>query len=276
MDHISQRRIDFEQLGNIYSPAEGVARQDTIIGGIPCVWFYPEGSEVNKHLLIYLHGGAFFMGSAASHAAMVTHIAKYTGQRVLFIDYRRSPEHPFPAGLNDIVQVLEVLLQEGVDTYGMIGDSAGGNLTLVTQLQLRSKGIQGPQYSIVISPWTDLQCKNESYMRNATIDVVLAKPFLQDAAAIYADGHSLDEALLSPVNAKFDDFAPVLILCGTNEILEDDSRYLYQRLIESGVTASLVLFEGALHVWPQQDIYAADSERALRLIQSFISQYATK
>lgn len=276
MDHISQRRIDFEQLGNMYSPAENVVRQDTIIGGIPCVWFYPEGSAINKHLLIYIHGGAFFMGSVASHAAMVTHIARRTGQRVLFIDYRRSPEYPFPAGLHDIVQVLSVLLQEGMDTYGMIGDSAGGNLTLVTQLQLRSQGLQGPQYSIVISPWTDLQCKNESYTRNATIDPVLAKPFLQDAAAIYAGGHSLDEVLLSPVNARFDDFAPVLILCGTNEILEDDSRYLHQRLEQSGVAASLVLFEGEMHVWLQQDIHAAAGERALQLIQSFISQYATQ
>lgn len=203
---------------------------------------------------------------------MVSYIAQALNRKVLVIDYRLAPEHPFPAGINDCVAVIQQLGQP----FGIIGDSAGGNLTMATQLKLKAVNGPAPLYSIVISPWVDLTCSNESYIRNKIADTLLSREYLMEAAKSYAAGQELSAPLLSPVNAVFNDLAPVLIMCGTNEILEDDSVYLHKQLIQSGVNATLELFEGELHVWPFMDIHTKASRKALSNMARFVTEQTNK
>lgn len=272
MINLKEGRLGFDAIGNTYPVASQITREDFTVAGVPCALFTPLKSH-KKDMVIYIHGGAFIFGSIQSHAAMVSHITHALQRKVLMIDYRLAPEHPFPVGLNDCVTVIEVIGELYKDVcFGIIGDSAGGNLAVATQLKLKQNGKTAPQYSIVISPWVDLECKNPSYERNKVLDVILSQPYLVEASKLYSNGHALSFPLLSPVNGDFNEFAPMLILCGTHEILQDDSVILHQRLQEAGVAAEIKLFEGELHVWPFMDISSTSSQKALQDMAYFVDR----
>ncbi|MBT1707333.1 alpha/beta hydrolase [Fulvivirgaceae bacterium PWU5] len=276
MDHLKKARIGFEAIGNTYPVAENVTREDLRVAGVPCGLFTPPGAGEND-IVIYIHGGAFIYGAISSHAPLVSHIARAVERKVLVIDYRLAPEHPFPAGIEDCVAVITALGEQYPHaTIGIIGDSAGGNLILATTLVLKETNGLKLQYIIVISPWVDLECKNASYERNKTVDIILARPYLIEAANMYASGWDLAAPILSPVNGDFRGLSPVLILCGTHEILQDDSMNLHQKLLHDGVMAELKLFEGALHVWPFMNIHTVASQTALADMAEFVNRSIVK
>src|SRR5262245_13674313 len=128
MDNLKDARLGFESIGNTYAVAENTTLEDLTVAGVACRLFTPAGAG-EEDLAIYIHGGAFMYGSLTSHAPLVSHIAQAIGRKVLAIDYRLAPEHPFPAGIEDCVAVITaVALQYPNVTLGIIGDSAGGNI----------------------------------------------------------------------------------------------------------------------------------------------------
>lgn len=270
MNKFKEEREGFETIGNGYAVADKITRTDVNIAGIPCAWFSPDDAPEND-IVIYIHGGGFIYGSLKSHAPLVSHIARALNRRVLLIDYRLAPEHPYPAGIDDCVAVIKAIAAENPHvTFGIIGDSAGGNLSMSIQLLLKDADGPAARYTIVISPWTDLTCTNFSYERNKEVDIILSREYLKQCATMYAAGRDLSAPQLSPVNGKFEGLAPVLILCGTYEILEDDAVNLHKRLLECNVQAELILFERALHVWPFTDIQSDASQKALKEMRRFV------
>ncbi|SDE85658.1 Acetyl esterase/lipase [Dyadobacter soli] len=260
-------------LGNQYPPAENVRYESISIADVPCMWVRPEGAPVYE-VVAYIHGGAFIYGSFKSHTALVSHIASALNRSILMIDYRLAPEHPFPAGLNDCIAVITHFFTDNPGiTFGMVGDSAGGNLTIATQLGLKAAGGPMPHYSMVISPWADLECKNDSYTRNKLADTLLTREYLQWAAGLYAGNAGRADGLVSPVNADLRGLPPTLILCGTAEVLEDDSIHLHRRLLAAGVEAELILFEDEQHVWPFMDIHSKSSQKALADFAAFAHKH---
>lgn len=276
MENIEQQRTGFEAIGNTYPVAENVAQQEVTIAGVHCAWFIPPGA-VQQEIIFFIHGGGFIFGSIQSHAPMVSHFANALKRKVLAIDYRLAPEHPFPAGLNDCTAVIKEFTQQNTTVrFGIIGDSAGGNLVMTTQLKLKMENDVAAQYSIIISPWADLECKNPSYTRNKSVEQVLSQEYLMMAAKLYAGNTDLTIPLLSPVNADFKGWSPILIVCGTHEILEDDSIYLHKQLLKSGVDATLKLFTEQQHVWPFMDIDTAASREAITEIARFANRHSAR
>ncbi len=274
MEAVIEGRISFEQIGNNYPKAPHVNFENIIINDISCRWVKPDDAIENE-MLIYIHGGAFIYGSLQSHTAMVSHIALALKRNILMIDYRLAPEHPYPAALTDCVGVILKLSQENACIrYGIMGDSAGGGLSIATQLKLRDKGGPMPLYCIVISPWADLACKNESYNSNEFRDTILTREFLQWAADLYGGSHNLSEGLLSPVNANLAGLPPVMIVYGTVEILADDSIQLYQQFLKTGGTAELVSFDEEQHVWPFTDVHSSASQRVLEHFGAFAKKHS--
>jgi len=274
MINLNKGRTDFKAVGNTYPVAGNVTRINTTVAGVPCVWFIPDGAAEHE-IVIYIHGGALIFGSADSHAPMVSYIARELKRKVLVVEYRLAPEHPFPAGLSDCIAVVNAVSEQNPElSFGMIADSAGGNLTMATALILQETNGPGPQYIVLISPWVDLECKNASYKRNEMKDTVLGRQYLMEAAKMYASGLKLSLPHLSPVNGNFHGLAPVLILCGTHEILEDDSINLHRQLLANGVRAELRLFSGELHVWPFMDINTEASRKALRDMARFAAKHS--
>lgn len=274
MINLMRGRADFEAMGGLYAAAENVKLKTVFIAGVNCGWLEPENA-VPDDVVVYIHGGAFIYGSLRSHAAMVSHISQKLNRKVLMIDYRLAPEAPFPAGLEDCVKVIRTFFGEHPDVrFGIIGDSAGGNLTLSAQLKLKETKGPSPQYGIVISPWADLECKNASYGTNRMLDMILSHEFLSEAADMYAGGNPKSAPLLSPVNGDFAGCAPALVMCGTHEILEDDAIHLHRRMLDSGVDAELKMFKGQLHVWPFTDIGSAASQKALDDMAEFVAGHS--
>jgi acetyl esterase/lipase len=274
MINLQEGRIGFEKIGNTYPVAPHITRENEVIDGVPCSWFLPENT-LNEDIVVYIHGGAFIFGSIASHAPMASHIASSLNRKVLMIDYRLAPEAPFPAGVNDCVTVINRLNAQYPNLrFGIIGDSAGGNLTMASQLILKNAMGAKAEYAVVISPWVNLLCNTSSYERNKALDIVLARPYLLESTKLYAPDQDLAQPELSPVNGDFRGLSPVLIMYGTNEILEDDSVQLHQQLQNCGVHAELLRFDGQLHVWPFMDIYTPASQQALAHIAVFASKHS--
>ncbi|PWV48772.1 alpha/beta hydrolase [Chitinophaga sp. S165] len=272
MNKLKEERKGFETIGNSYPVADNITRSNLNIAGIPCAWFSPADAPEDD-IVFFIHGGGFIYGSINSHAPMVSHIALKLNRKVLMIDYRLAPENPFPAGIDDCVSVINAIQDENLGVkFSIIGDSAGGNITMATQLRLKALNRPPAKYTIVISPWVDLRCINPSYTRNQKTDTVLSQAYLQQCAEMYAPGKDLTTPLLSPVNGDFQGIGPVLILCGTAEILEDDSIHLQNRLLECNVQAELKLFKGELHVWPFMDISSKASQEALNDMADFATK----
>ena len=274
MVNVIEGRAGFEQLGKLYPAANNVIIENTSIAGIPCAWVTPS-TTVDDEVVMYMHGGGFMYGSVTSHAAMVSYFAQIVNQKILLINYRLAPEHPFPGGLNDCVQVIETFCKEHPrSSFGIMGDSAGGNLVMAAQLQLKAINGPMPRYSIMISPWVDLECKNPSYTKNEQAEAILSRGYLQLCAQLYAGEYPLSDSLVSPINADLSGLPPALILCGSVEILKDDSVLLQEQLEQAGVPAECIVFEGEQHVWPFMDIHSAASQKALDHIAAFVAKHS--
>lgn len=275
METIESIRENFENLGNAYPPASGISKTKQVIADVDCYW-YGTAPVNGQPLLVYVHGGGFFLGSHKSHGAWTSYLAKQTQMPVLLIDYSLAPEHKFPIALNQVLAVLrELQVNYKNSRLGLIGDSAGGNIALAAAVKLKEEKHEQPSFNILISPWLDLECKNPSFEKNKAIDKDLTCEGLKECAQRYVSGKALSDPMLSPLNANLEGLKPFLVASGTDEILEDDSLILCKKLKAAGVPAEYVQFKDQGHSW---SYYHADSEPAQRLfvtMAKFVQQQVT-
>ncbi|KAJ1722038.1 hypothetical protein LPJ53_003506 [Coemansia erecta] len=200
----------------------------------------------NERIILYLHGGAYTLGSAASHRGLTGRLVHQSGVRCVAIDYRLAPQHPFPAQLHDAYIAYQYLLNQGFKPESVIiaGDSAGGNLVLALALLLKHMRTTMPCGLLLLSPWVDLVSERPSILGNAQCDYLyplsLENPMTQPRM-FYAPGRKLSETLVeelkhplvSPVNADFSDFPPTLIQAGDKELMADDIDEMYHRMLSA-------------------------------------------
>ncbi len=267
--NLEKDRNGFERLGTFYPPQSNVTIEPVSVANVQCYWLVPEDIE-DKEVVVYLHGGGFIYGSMKSHGALVSHIAYSMRRRILFLEYSLAPEDPFPKALDETLAVLEAL--QKADThfqFGLLGDSAGGNLVFSVALTLKALRRKPSLYHIAISPWVNLEATYPSYQANQKLDPVLTKEFVEYSASLYIGSHSAKDPLVSPVYGDFAGLTPSLIMYGSREILGDDSVHLYHALQKAGVKSELFLSEGSVHVWPLADIQSGSAQVALTRIRSF-------
>jgi acetyl esterase/lipase len=268
MEDILQRREGFDQKPLPYGYEPTVSITPMMIEGVNCYWFTPEVPSPDR-IIIYVHGGGFAMGSIRSHERMVSHFAKAMQAEMLFIDYALAPEHPFPAGINDLLVVYRELASRYPGyQISIIGDSAGGGLIVSAIGEMLKMHFPLPQAAVLISPWINLACDNPSYEENALIDISLTRNMLHMFARAYTGNIPLEVS--SPKNARLTEFPPVLIMVGTNEILLDDSKDFYSSIKRVQRRSRLSIYEGQPHVWPKKDICKEASRQALAEIAEFI------
>jgi len=232
---------------------EDVTYKTDQVGGVDCLWAYPVGCDKTK-VLIYTHGGGFAVGSAASHRKLAGHMAKALGVSAVVLDYRRAPENPFPAQLEDAAAVYQALLASGIKAkdIGTIGDSAGGNLAVASVLKFRELGLELPGYVIAFSPWLDMELTGGTLESNADTDVFITVPLLQGMIGMFLgdDSTKVRDPLANPLHADFNGFPPLYINAGGAEVLLDDARRLHARAVDAGVQAELSVVDGMQHVFP--------------------------
>jgi len=270
-DKIHNLRKNFEKFGTTaYLKAENVTIKKETIGGVDCYWFNnKESANVNK-LIVYFHGGCFALGSIQSHQSLVSHLSENFSLPVLFVEYSLAPERPFPTAIDEFVTVYEyLLLKKPKQDIIFIGDSAGAGLALSVLSKLNNKDIPLPTYLVMLSPWVDLTCSNESFSINAPLDPVLTKKALQNYTSLYVNENNLSDA--NPIETLCGQFPPTLILVGSGEILLGDSKAIYDKIVSQQAKVKLSIYDKQNHVWMLDDIHTEASKKALREIKEFIT-----
>ena len=264
-------RKTFEAMQKKNRVAKGVAVSEAELAGIACEWLIPPGCD-NAPVLYYLHGGAYLMGSPATHRKMVSHIAKAAGVRALLPDYSLAPEKPFPAGLNDCLAVYRHLIETGVSANDIVisGDSAGGGMSMATMLSLRDAGDPLPAAAVLLSPWLDLTGRGESGITRAEEDPWFRVDDMMDIASMYQPDGELTNPLVSPVFADANGLPPMLIQVGDHEILLSDSTRLTGNITAAGGEVSLKVWPEMWHVFQFFIGQMPESKRAIIDIGDYI------
>jgi len=255
---------------SVVSPTPGgLRRTRECLNGVPCEWLRPTQDE--GRVLLYLHGGVYLIGSPATHRSLCAHLAKHGRFAVCALDYRLAPEHPYPAARDDAVAAYRGLLEQGYGPERIVigGDSAGGNLCLITALQLKVLGLPMPAALLCFSPWADLGCGQ--LHRPMAGDPVLHPAWLHQAVEIYCPPE-LDacDPGLSPLYADLSGLPPLLIQVGEDELLLNDSLRLAERAKACGVPVELQRYAGLWHVFQFHAGLLRAADQALARALSFI------
>jgi acetyl esterase/lipase len=266
----AQQRSRLERIARLTLPARGVSCTPTTLGGVRGERVQARGAAASANAVLYLHGGAYCVGSPATHRAITTRLARLTGASVFAADYRLAPEHPFPAAIDDAVAAYRGLLATGLTPGGVViaGDSAGGGLALATALRLRELGDPLPAALVLFSPWIDLGQPDRG--PEPADEVMVSLPWVNECALAYLGGRDAGDPLASPINGDLRGLPPVLVQVGQDEILLQDSRRLHAALVAAAVDVALQEYPRRWHVFQSNAGVLADADRALASAADFI------
>lgn len=232
--------------------------------------------EPQRAPVLYFHGGGFYMCSPRTHRALTWRLARATGRRVFAIDYRKAPDHVFPAWVEDGISAYTWLLHQGHRGEDLLlaGDSAGGNIALAVTHRLRRKGMPLPGGLILFSPWADLGCEGASYVKNERRDAMFNAKAVRSLGAYLTQGRPISDARdpeRSPIHADLTGFPRMLIFAGSTEVFLDDARTIARRASAAGVEVQLHIYRHMPHVFP---LFAGVLPRAKPAFQT-IARFAT-
>lgn len=261
----SERRQRLDEVGSTWPPADDVQCEAVDCDGVPGEWSLVPGSDPARALL-YFHGGGYCSGSIRSHRRMVTEAGRAARLRTLAIDYRRAPEHPYPAAHEDALAAWRFLRRQGVAAKSIAvgGDSAGGNLTLGLIQRLRAAGEELPACAWLVSPWSDLTMSGTTLQTKDGVDPLIHAAYLTELADAYAPS-PIDrrDPLISPLFADLAGFPPILIQVGSAETLLADATRLAAAAGAADVDVTLQVWPHMIHAWPVWNARLADGRRAL-------------
>ncbi|WP_337188346.1 alpha/beta hydrolase [Phenylobacterium sp.] len=246
----AERRAAMDALGEKGALPVGCYHEPVTLGGVRGERVVPQGAAPGRTML-YLHGGAYTMGSPRSHRPLVARLAEAARTVAVAIDYRLGPEHRFPAAVDDAVAAYRALLDGGAEPQRVVvvGDSAGGGLAMALALALKRDGLPQPAGWFVISPWADLTQSGASYASKTASDPTISKPRLDENARAYLGGLDPRDPLASPVFGDFEGVSPVLIQVGSEEALLSDSITLADVLAHARVAVRLEVWPEMIHVF---------------------------
>ena len=247
-------------------------RLDGPAGPIPIDWI--SRKRPDRHaVIIYFHGGAYIMGSRATHRHIGAWLSGKSGARVIMPEYRVAPEDPFPAAIDDAFSIYKTLLETGYDPsrIALAGDSAGGGLAFATFLRARAEGLPDPGCIVGFSPWLDLTMTQPSLKRNARRDPLLPPSRFRDVTRFYLNGADPTLPYASPLLGDLSNPPPALIQSSRIEILADEAEAMAEKWREAGGDIRLEWWRSAPHAWhifagiaPEADDAIARAARFIR------------
>lgn len=234
-------------------------------------WLRPIGAPPDRAML-FLHGGAYMLGSAAAYRGFVSQIAVRAKVNAFVPDYPLAPEHPFPAAYHGAIAAFAWLSAQQIDQFALVGDSAGGGLALAL-LAEPSIDTSSIASAAVLSPWTDLALRGESIRNTSIVDPIFQPATLEFAANSYLAGADPMDGRASPLYRLPENSLPIAIQVGTNELLLDDSRRYAASAAANGVDVHLAIFEGMHHVFQRSTAQLHTARRALDTVAQFLSKH---
>nr|HEX4313372.1 alpha/beta hydrolase [Kofleriaceae bacterium] len=272
---VDQIRAGFVALMSRMKIAGGVRQTETELAGRRAVVVEPTERAAAPGTILYLHGGAFVFGSPETAMSLTSALVARTGIRAYSLDYRLAPEHPFPAGIDDVVAAYRALLAGGASpaSIAFAGDSAGGGLAVTGCLKARDAGLPVPGAIVTFSAGLDATRSGASMTTKAGIDPIFTRDGLAPTLGMYIGASDPAQPLLSPaVCADLRGFPPMLIQVGANEVLLDDSTRLAARAADAGVDVILDVTADAPHVFQAFTGMLDEADRALERAALFLAQ----
>ncbi|MGA9635716.1 MAG: alpha/beta hydrolase, partial [Solirubrobacterales bacterium] len=245
---IKAQRIWTEAAARITRIPGGVSITSGSLGGRPSDRIEAEGADPSRAIL-YLHGGAYVIGSRRTHRGLAAQIALAGQAPVHLLDYRLGPEHKHPAALEDSLAAYRELLASGLDpkSIAIVGDSAGGGLAVALAIRLRDEGEPLPGGLAILNGWLDLTCSGASMYANEKLDAGLLRPWTVRGGELYRGAADPLDPELSPVEADLRGLPSTYIQVGTNDIIMSDSDRFAERARAAGVDVSYARFDGMWH-----------------------------
>lgn len=268
-------RADWDALSSSHPSPVGATETKVDAGGVRAVWFDAPGA-VQDRVVMYLHGGGYVFGGPVSHGALAAQVSKSANSRVLFVDYRLAPEHPFPAAVEDATAAYRWLLAQGFKPgrIAISGDSAGGGLCLSTLLSIKQHKLPMPACAVPISPWVDMEALGDSMTSKDAEDPIVKKPLLQNLVSMVVPaGKSMRDPLVAAMYGDLTGLPPLLIHVGSRETLLDDARRVADRAKKAGVKVTLHEWEGQIHVFQVFCARLDEGVQALDELGDFVQQH---
>ena len=268
-----EARAMFDQIMEQTPEAAGVTYENGVAGGVPGIWCRPKSAHPGN-VILYLHGGAYVMGSVGAYRKFVGQIAARTNTTVFAADYRLAPEHVFPAAVDDAQAAYRGLVEQGDQRIIVAGDSAGGGLALVLLSLAQANSAAGnglaPSAGIILSPWTDLAVTGQSVQNRADEELFLTRDVLDASRKLYLRTRDATDPLASPLYGKLKGLPPIQLHVGTSEILLDDSLRYAVSARAQGVDATAHVWEGMAHVFPASVGTFDAADQALSIMAQFM------
>lgn len=257
-----------------YGPKIDLQSSIVQAGGVPAEWVVPPGAHANR-VVLYLHGGAYCLGSLDAYRSFAASVANAAQARALLIDYRLAPEHRFPAALQDAQTAYAWLLDQGIapEQVALAGDSAGGGLVLALMVSLRDAGEPLPAAGVCLSPWTDLAMSGRSWTANARQELVISPAILRQMGQAYLGDADPRTPLASPLYADLAGLPPLLVQVGGDEGLLSDGEEVALRAKAAGVNVELEVWPGMWHVWQLTSRFVPEGQKAIEQIGAFLQPH---
>jgi epsilon-lactone hydrolase len=270
-----QRRL-FKQASSAQPLPPEVTVTAGELGGVPTAEITVDGIEP-RHVVLYFHSGVYVIGDAFIPADLASQVGRRTQAKVISVDYRLAPEHPYPAAVDDGLAAYEALLDDGIAPSDIVfaGESAGGGLAIATLVNARDHGLPLPAAAFVMSPMTDLTLAGTTMETRRDDDPLLSREALQARVTDYTSGQDAAIGLISPLFADLSGLPPVIIQVGTHEVLLDDAVRLAQQAAGADVQVTLDVTPGVPHVfqayYPMLDEATAALDRAGQFLSAHLS-----
>jgi monoterpene epsilon-lactone hydrolase len=254
-------------------PAEVTVTAATL-GGVPIADITVDGVEP-RNTVLYFHGGVYVMGDAFLAADLASQVGRRTGARVISVDYRLAPEHPYPAAVEDALAAYEALLHNGTDPsdVAFAGESAGGGLAIATLVNARDHGLPLPAAAFVMSPYADLTLAGGTMEAKREVDPLLSPQALSARIPDYTAGQDAALGLISPIFADLSGLPPLIIQVGSHEVLLDDAIRLARQAAIADVEVTLDITPGVPHVFQAYHAILDEAAAALDRAGQRLSAY---
>jgi epsilon-lactone hydrolase len=244
-----QRRLLRELLSAQPLPAD-VTVTAGALGGVPTAEITVDGIEP-RHVVLYFHGGVYVMSDAFLAAGLASQVGRRADAKVISVDYRLAPEHPYPAAVDDALAAYEALLDDGIapSDVAFAGESAGGGLAVATLVNARDHGLPLPAAAFVMSPYADLTLAGTTIEAKREADPLLSREALEARVTDYTAGQDAALGLISPIFADLSGLPPLIIQAGSHEVLLDDAVRLAGQAATADVEVTLDITPGVPHVF---------------------------
>ena len=248
------------------------------IGGVKAYMVTPENipPENRNRLLVHVHGGCYVFSPGEAGTREAIFMAGFGRFKIISVDYRMPPDHPYPAALDDAMTVWKAAVKmANPKNMAIFGSSAGGALTLSMVLRAKKDNLPLPAAIAPGTPMSDLTNAGDSFHTNAMLDNVLVAPnALCDAGAgIYANGHDLKDPMLSPIYGDMSGFPPTILTTGTRDLLLSSTVRVHRKLRQAGVEALLQVYEAQSHAQFMRDTSAPETKEAFEEIAQFFDKH---